>query len=422
MIRDVSVFRCEAAHHTHTHLHRGIVLFTFFLKVTCCAIPVLEAVLVKPIKFFSERTDQSEVKARIVEKYFYAWANVIMPTASGGNGGKIAYIDLYAGPGRYQDGSASTPLLVLEKAIAHPKMSQMLVAYFNDADSNTTNTLQNEISNLPGVEKLKYKPVVSCGEVNNDAASFFASTRMIPSFTFVDPFGYKGLSLKIINGVIKDWGCDCIFFLNYARINAGLNNEFVEHHIDALFGEQRAADLRIAVQGQSPAKREILILESLAQAIKALGGSYVLPFRFRNSTGTRTSHSLIFVSKHFKGYEIMKDIMARESSILDQGVPSFSYSPADAATPLLLSLNTPLEKLEEMLVKDFSGKTLTRREIYVRHSVDLPYIEKNYREALLNLEKQGKILVNPPLKAQAATGQKTRNAGTFADHVSATFP
>ena len=76
-------------------------------------------------KFFDERSDQSEVKARIVQKYFYAWANVIMPTAKR-SGNRIAYIDLYAGPGRYKDGSASTPLLVLQHAIEHPKMSQML--------------------------------------------------------------------------------------------------------------------------------------------------------------------------------------------------------------------------------------------------------------------------------------------------------
>jgi three-Cys-motif partner protein len=65
-------------------------------------------------KFFEERTDQSEVKARIVQKYFYAWAQVIMPTAER-NGKRIAYIDLYAGPGRYKDGAASTPLLVLQQ-------------------------------------------------------------------------------------------------------------------------------------------------------------------------------------------------------------------------------------------------------------------------------------------------------------------
>ena len=53
-------------------------------------------------KFFEERTDQSEVKARIVNKYFSTGAQVVMPTVAK-RGGKIAYTDLYAGPGRYKD-------------------------------------------------------------------------------------------------------------------------------------------------------------------------------------------------------------------------------------------------------------------------------------------------------------------------------
>lgn len=373
-------------------------------------------------KFFAERTDQSEVKARIVEKYFYAWANVVMATASALHG-KIAYIDLYAGPGRYEDGAASTPLLVLERAIAHPKMSQMLVAYFNDADTNLTDTLQTEIDKLPGVEKLKYKPNVSCGEVDTDANEFFNKTKLVPAFTFVDPFGYKGLSLGIVNGVTKDWGCDCVFFFNYNRINAGLTNDAVKHHIDALFGAERATKLREIVVGQSPGRREALVLEALAQAIKAMGGPdrFVLPFRFKNAAGTRTSHSLVFVSKHFKGYEIMKDIMAAESSTADQGVPSLSYSPAEADMPLLFSLNTPLDKLEAMLLADFAGQTLTMRDIFVRHSVDRPFVDKNYRTALLNLEAAGKITADPPSKAFAKPPQKARPAGTFANRVSVTF-
>ena len=72
-------------------------------------------------KFFDEQLDQSDTKARIIQKYFYAWARVITPTAKQ-MGKKIAYIDLYAGPGRYKDGSASTPLLILQHAIDDPDM------------------------------------------------------------------------------------------------------------------------------------------------------------------------------------------------------------------------------------------------------------------------------------------------------------
>ncbi|MET4825158.1 three-Cys-motif partner protein [Bradyrhizobium ottawaense] len=74
-----------------------------------------------PPKFFDERSDQSEVKARIVQKYFYVWAKVIIPSAKLRDK-KIAYIDLYAGPGRYKDGAASTPLMILEQAIKEPDL------------------------------------------------------------------------------------------------------------------------------------------------------------------------------------------------------------------------------------------------------------------------------------------------------------
>jgi three-Cys-motif partner protein len=365
-------------------------------------------------KFFDERTDQSETKARIIQKYFYAWAKVIIPTTKQRDG-KIAYIDLYAGPGRYKDGAASTPLLVLEHAINDTDMRSMLVTLFNDANKDHTSNLQQEINALPGIEKLKFKPDVQCNEVGADAEKIFAEKSIIPSFTFVDPFGYKGLSLKIVNGVIKDWGCDCVFFFNYGRINAGLSNDKVKQHMDALFGVERADKLREKIAGKSPDARETLILEELSQAIKGMGGKFVLPFRFKR--GARTSHSLIFVSKHFRGYEIMKGIMAGESSTEDQGIASFTYSPADASTPLLFSLVQPFDKLLTDLPQKFAGKTLTMRQIYEEHSVDTPYLDKNYKEALRQLETAGVITADPP----AAKRPKRAGSVTFANHVKVTF-
>lgn len=102
----------------------------------------------------------------------------------------------------------------------------------------------------------------------------------------------------------------CVF-LYYNRINAGINNPVVDRHMDALFGQERAISLCKGVEGRAPAMREALILEALAREIKELGGKYVLPFTFKNSSGARTSHKVVFVSKSFKGYEIMKDIMTK---------------------------------------------------------------------------------------------------------------
>jgi three-Cys-motif partner protein len=86
------------------------------------------------IQFFEETKEHSIIKAKIVSGYFWAWAKVIIPTVKQNGSNRIAYIDLFAGPGRYKDGTKSTPLLVLEKAIQDPDMREMLIAMFNDKD------------------------------------------------------------------------------------------------------------------------------------------------------------------------------------------------------------------------------------------------------------------------------------------------
>lgn len=364
-------------------------------------------------RFFEERQDQSEVKARIVTKYFAAWANVILPSVIKRNS-RLAYIDLYAGPGRYKDGSASTPLMVLQEAISDPKLAKYMVALFNDRDAQNTSTLQAEIDKLPGIEKLAYRPTVSCNAVNEDAEKYFSETRLVPSFTFIDPWGYKSLSLKIVNGVIKDWGCDCVFFFNYNRINAGISNDAVEEHMTALFGPERARKLRERVADASPTMRESMILEEMTQAIKEMGGAFVLPFRFKNPSA-RLTHHLIFVSKNFRGYSIMKDIMTSESSTEDQGVPSFTYSPADASMPLLFSLQQPLSASRASLLETFAGRELSMEQIYEQHSVDRPFIMRNYQKVLRHMEEEGVIQVRS-LKA----GRRPK--GTFAKHLLVRFP
>jgi len=365
--------------------------------------------------FFDEQTEQSLVKATIVSKYFEVWANVIIATQKRYPerfSGKISYIDLFAGPGRYADETQSTPIKILKTAIEKPDIRDRLVALFNDKDEKNSRSLEKAINALPGIETLKYKPQVENEEVGEEIVKMFEEMNLLPTLFFVDPWGYKGLSLRLVNSVLKNWGCDCIFFFNYNRINMGLNNPMVKEHMDALFGEERADALRPELSGLSPFERELMIVEELCQSIKSYGSRYTLPFTFKDVRGRRTSHHLIFVSKNFLGYEIMKDIMARESSSQEQGVPSFEYSPADLLPKqsLLFQLSRPLDDLKEMLLEEFAGQTLSMLEIYKQHNVDTPYVKKNYKDVLWELEQEGRI-----------TAPKHKK-GTFGNSVQATFP
>ena len=187
-------------------------------------------------KFFDEQAEQSAVKTAIVSKYFWAWSKIMMAVLGRNKKDKrFAYIDLFAGPGRYTDGAKSTPLLILEQAIADPVFHENFVAWFNDRDKEKASSLGKAIKMLPGIDKLKRPPKVFCNEVGTEIVKMFEEMSIVPTLFFVDPWGYKGLSLRLINSILKDWGCECIFFFNYNRINMGLNNEIVKQHMDALF-------------------------------------------------------------------------------------------------------------------------------------------------------------------------------------------
>jgi three-Cys-motif partner protein len=369
--------------------------------------------------FFEEFREQSLIKAKIVRDYFWAWAKVIIGARKRyGGEDRIAYIDLFSGPGRDKAGTKSTPLLVIETAIADPEMRDRLVTIFNDIDSDNSRSLEEAIRSVPGVDGLRYDPLVMNADVGTEIVAMFDKMNLVPTLFFVDPWGYKGLTLQLIDSVLKDWGCDCIIFFNYNRINMGLPNQAVDTHMNALFGEKRADALRERLNGLNAADREFAIVEEIAEALKALGGKYVLPFTFRTEKGTRTSHHLIFVSKAFKGYEIMKEIMAKQSTASDQGVPSFSYNPADQRFPLLFELTSPLDDLLKMLLRDFAGNTLSVRQVYERHSVGKRYVLKNYKDALRQLEAAGRIKADPP----AAERPIRKGERTFADSVIVAFP
>jgi three-Cys-motif partner protein len=353
-------------------------------------------------KFFAESTEASRVKAEIIAKYFSAWATVVSRRT---RGRKIAYVDLFAGRGRYHDRTPSTPLLVLDRAIRDPVLREMLVTVFNDRDH--AEALKGEIAALPDIDKLKYPPSVQSMEVARETTELFSKIKLVPTLAFIDPWGYRGLSRDLIQALLKDWGCDCIFFFNYNRINMGLTNRKVAKHMEAIFGAGWLAELRAQVPGLRPARRERVVLRALKKGLRELGGDYVRPFRFLRPNG-RTSHYLIFVTKGFKGVEIMRDVMAGMSSSHVDGVASFAYDPRPRDEDQLeIPPASPLDRLKEKILQDFAGATVTVRQVFEQHSGDSRFTSRNYQEALRRLEAENRVRITRPSGRRFYAGKAT---------------
>ncbi|WP_324283086.1 three-Cys-motif partner protein TcmP [Cyanobacterium aponinum UTEX 3222] len=396
--------------------------------------------------FFQNQKDQSKIKAEIVEKYFGAWSRIMISILEAnekqypqhGKNKPIAYIDLFAGQGIYDDGNKSTPILILEKAVQDSKLQKRLLTIFNDADEQISKSLQENINSIPNIQNLSYKPQVTNFEVGEEIVNYFDNRQLVPTLMFLDPFGYKGLSLKLIKSIVNrgNWGCECIIFFSYDGINRAINNSIVENYMIDLFTEKTLQKLRNKLNNSnlSSSQKELEIIENFSQAVQEeTDAKYILPFRFKKENQNKTSHHLIFVTKNFKGYQIMKEVMAKRSSDNTHGSVPFEYNPATREQPLLFSYSQPLNDLPSLLLQKFTGKTLTMKEIYEEHNVGTPYIELNYREVLKQMEMEGKITVNPKFGDYYVDQNgnyilndkrkpKKRRKNSFTEEVLVTFP
>lgn len=366
--------------------------------------------------FFLSRREQSFIKAKIVSQYCWIWAKIMAERAE-----QIYYVDLFSGPGKYEDGSESTPLLVMRNAIRDPKISSTLRTFFNDENQDYIHQLQTEIEALDGYNDLKYKPVYSNKDVVEiDNKDIYPSGRIVPTLLFIDPFGYKGLSIDLIT-VVKNWGCEIIFFFNYSRINMALSNPVFVPNMKKLFGIDLFNQIVDYLSNKqfTPEQREALVTEAVCAKISAIDPSIIKPlhYRFRDENGTKVTHHLFFATKNPLGYSKMKEIMATHSSEIQEGVGMMEYNVKTKYQPRLI-VDTSIPHLMKDLLEKFAGQTITVQQVYFQDNIGRPYVEKNYKDAIRSLEAGGKIQLDPPKEKRI----KKKGLVTVADSVIIIFP
>jgi three-Cys-motif partner protein len=275
--------------------------------------------------------------------------------------------------------------------VADERLRRFVRLWFNEGDGELHSRLKRNIEAVEGISKLKYAPSVTQIVISKALAPRMEQLS-IPTFVFADPCGYKGLSLRLIAAALKGFGNDCLFFFNYNRVNMKLGYPVMDESIDEFFENQRAAALRTEVGKLTPPAREKKVLATIDEALRQVG-AVPLTFAFRTREGGGTSHHLVFASKSNKGVSIMKRIMNRASSEIIDGVGSGDFDPRDEGKSL--PLFSGLEEVRQRLLNTFAGRTLTFDEIVSKEASSTRYTDSSYRDALLDLEEEGQVLVDP---------------------------
>ncbi len=356
--------------------------------------------------FFVDQSEQSAVKAHIVSSYFSAWSRVIQKWNT-----PMAYIDLFCGPGKYENDKPSAPLLVVQNTLANPALLNRMNFVFNDKDPNNISMLKQAISQIDENSKLKARVQYYNETVEQDFYNRLNIPANMPVLSFVDPFGYKGLTMNLINRLINNSGSDCIFFFNYNRINMALSsNTKFDEHLKSLFGDTRTAELKKRLAHQPPEQREPIVLNALIEALRENKSNYVLPFKFYSTEMLRTSHFIIFVTKHPVACKIMKQIMYSNSAKDSDDVATFSFEDSrnfGVGFEQLTIFDRPIQSLKGDILRKYAGKTISVGSICNEIDCDFSshFVSKNVKDVLKQLELEGKISVVEGRKQKYRSGK-----------------
>src|SRR5712691_3281604 len=122
---------------------------------------------------------------------------------------KLLYVDGFAGPGVYEGGEPGSPIIALRAAIFNRALKAKppdceLEFLFIEERSDRVVKLREEVRKLlslePLPEWLKYQ--IAEGEFEAVMAGSFDRWSLRdrrPIFAFIDPFGYSGLPMSLID-------------------------------------------------------------------------------------------------------------------------------------------------------------------------------------------------------------------------------
>lgn len=159
-----------------------------------------------------------------------------------------------------------------------------------------------------------------------------------------------------------------------------LSNPLMKAKVDELFGDNDWS--RQPFTQMHGLERETHFIEYFKSRLSC---KFVLPFKIRYDAedihgGSRTKYYLLHLSNHIKAVLLMKAIMWP----LGDEEGTFDYS--GESHGVLISSTPTIEELKTILFRRFRGKEIGFDELQ-EETWNLPFIEKHYRQALLEIEK-----------------------------------
>ncbi len=266
--------------------------------------------------FFVSKKAAAVLKHGILKRYIKPWASKVGSTAEGK---RVVYVDGYAGPGRYADGTDGSPALVLSTARA--------VDYRN-IECHFVERRRADFARLSGLVGAAQADGVSCvahkGRLEAHLDRLLQLTAASPLFLFLDPFGlaisFEDITGKAMGGVHGGRMRKTEVLLNFSanavrRIGAFLdpsstakNRQATLNSMDRACGGSWWRDLFVRFETNEE-RVEAIAHEFMRRAAQAAGsGGWVFPVK--NRATLQPVYHLVYLSRHPDGMLLFGDALA----------------------------------------------------------------------------------------------------------------
>ncbi len=341
----------------------------------------------------------TRAKHAILKRYLQAWMVIL----SRAKFREILYVDGFAGPGEYAGGETGSPIIALDTALGYkPPLAAKVHFLFIEEKSDRADHLRKQVA-------LRMLPtnfnVIVEGGLTFEAAfekrypQFVRDGRLIPTFAFIDPFGWTGVPFRLVARILSQRSCEVFINFMYEEINRFISVKNQAPNFNSFFGTD---EWKQCAKAADPRARNRCLHDLYLRQLHTKA-DYVRSFEMSNHRDV-TDYYLFYATNELLGLKKMKEAMWK----IDKS-GEFQFSDATDPNQLVLFEKTPnLSALEARLLAEFSGREKSISDIEKFVLVETGFREPHYKSVLKALEtERGKLKV---VKASPR-----RKRGTFAD-------
>ena len=374
--------------------------------------------------------EHTAAKHEVYRKYLEPWINKLTYLNEVRNRhNKIRIVDCFAGRGSYVrtegcDGVElrhidtptdlpGSPQIILDKATYRSDEFEVAECVFIEYNKNNFEILEETINGTQGIADNVDVRCVN-GAFQEEILDIVEDTdgSDCPTLFFIDPFGFKSLDYDVITEIGSTPQFELIITFMQRDMNRFLEVDFHEEAMENVFG---TPDFRDGVDSFDPENWESIV-EYYTNRLEANGPDYTFEYLITEPDTRQTVYYLVFGSNHPNGLKVMREVMQT------CGTGSFGYAPKhvehDREQSGLGSFMGGTESTKQFLLDNFGEYRIEFRTLVEKCSEMRKYedeVESDYREAIKQLESEGKLDVIRISSKAGGTGVSRGDVIDFRD-------